>query len=90
MKITTWSTWKANNKYKAMQSQDSTLGFVYSIEPTLKHAGFIHTRLEGYYPQDTTPRKMILDSGLKASEIVYYVYRHPRGYHNSIEVFYKS
>lgn len=95
--IYTWASWKKKFNPTMMQIQDSTLGYVSKIKPTMLHAGFKHTDMELAMGTDAaevnggkTPLEIIRQyiEGLNATYIVYYVYRHPRGYCKYLEIFY--
>jgi len=87
--VSTWQSWAKRNKPQRWQVQDSSLGFVYTIEPTLKRLGFHHTREER--GEDCSPREQVLSMVdlTKYKEVVYYVYNHSRGYCSYVEVFFR-
>lgn len=87
--VSTWQSWAKRNKPQRSTVQDSSLGFVYTIEPTLKRLGFHHTREER--DEDCSPREQVLSMVdlTKYKEVVYYVYNHSRGYCSYVEVFFR-
>ncbi len=90
IKIKHWNSYKKQNNPKLLMTQDSTLGYVAIIKPTLMSLGFSYTSEEiwnGY-----TPKQEVIEISKerKYNEVVYYVYKHSRGYCSYIEIFYKK
>jgi len=90
MKVTTWNTWKKNNNPSIFTHQDSSLGTVTTIEPTLRKNGF--RKISGNEPwENYSPKEQVKEilSDYEYQEAVYYVWNHSRGYCSYIEIFYK-
>lgn len=93
MKIYTWQTYKRKFKPRMMRIQDSTLGYVSTIEPTMRTAGFKHTdyhMLTGCdAKEDGTPLEIVKRHNLNAEIIVYSIFRHAHGYTKILDIYYK-
>jgi hypothetical protein len=88
-KIQSWQTWKKKNNPRISTVQDSTLGYVESIVPTLKNYGF--TVEENDRDFDLKPKQdaLSLINEDEVSEVVYSVWNHSQGYCSKIVVAYK-
>lgn len=99
MKIITWATYKKKFNPKGYYVQDSTLGFVSSIKPTMLSAGFKYTDFELATGSDAKEingtYKQIINNNMEfflkngVTDIVYHVWAHSRGYCKYLEVYYK-
>lgn len=71
------------------ESWDGTLGIRYTIEPTLRFHGFL-LKWE-YRDEELTPREQALRMiPEEATECVYHVWSHSRGYCEHLNLFYKK
>ena len=88
--VSTWASWAKRNKpQKIVAFTAGSLGYRYTIEPTLKSLGFLHTREERW--DDCSPREQVLRMVdlMEYEEVVYYVFKHSRGYCSYVEVFFR-
>lgn len=72
-----------------VEVQDA-VGGCYSIEPTLRSYGFTHAWEERFGDDVRTPRQHAIELvPAKVKELVYHIWKHPRGYCQHINAFYK-
>jgi hypothetical protein len=92
-RIMSYPTYRKKYKPTAYTVQDSTLGYVYSIEPTMRNAGFNHTGDEIDTIRDKSVKSIVIEKYkdiIEKSEIVVYsVFRQCRGYSQTLDVYYK-
>lgn len=91
--LQSWATWKRKNRPQISQLQDSTLGTIETIRPTMLAHGFAEIRDDR--ADDLSPKAdalRLLAEHLepeRVAEAVYSVWRHSYGYCSEINVYYK-
>ena len=88
-----YPTYRKKFKPTMYTVQDGTLGYVYSIEPTMRNAGFKYTSDEICSHRDKTVKSIVegnyKDIIEKSELVVYSVFRQCRGYSQTLTVWYK-
>ena len=89
-----WQTWKRKHKPQMMTLQDSSLGYIETIKPTLQHAGFnvtYNSRDDSISPKaDALEVLSLVVEDVDSVDAVYWVWRHSRGYCEEINVAWKE
>lgn len=92
-KVMSYSTYRKKFNPVGYTVQDGTLGIVYSIEPTMRNAGFNHTHDEISSHRDVSVKSTVLNNYKdiieKSELVVYSVFRQCRGYSQTLDIFYK-
>lgn len=77
MKIMTWNTFKKKHKPEMRQVQDGSLGIIYTIEPTMRHAGFRQILFPVEYASHGNPLGFDYTKGSPRQQVTEYVKNNP-------------